>query len=75
MVYSNTAVYGGKLVWLIQSLVILPFFEAPKDAFELPIFQGFILTPYQRHALIACRAMYAAQILKVETLLNNASEA
>ena len=49
MVYSNTAVYDGKLVWYIRSLVYFHFFEALNDAFEVQVFQDFISTPYQRH--------------------------
>ena len=45
MVYSNTAVYGGKGVWSIWSLVYFLSFEALNYAFEV----HFIFTLYQRH--------------------------
>ena len=38
MVYSDTAVYGGKWVWWIRSLVYYNFFEALTDAFEVQFF-------------------------------------
>ena len=37
MFYSNTVVYGGKLVWYTWSLVLFHIFKALNDAFELHI--------------------------------------
>ena len=46
---SNTAVYGEKWVWFFWSFAYFRFFEALNGAFEVQFFQGFILTPCQRH--------------------------
>ena len=46
------------------------FFEALNGAFELPFFQGFIFTPYQRHRehVGTC----SSDLKKVKSLLNDA---
>ena len=55
MLYSNTAVNGGGGEYGKSShLSIFQFFEAPndvviKDNLKCNFFQGFIITPYQRH--------------------------
>ena len=65
MVYSNTAVHGGKMS-MVNPVTCL--FSLP-DAFEVQIFQGFIFTPYQRYweQVGPC----ISDVLKVETLLKN----
>ena len=50
MVYSNTAVYGEKLVKYIRPFVYFHCFEALNGAFADQFFQGFIFTPYQRQS-------------------------
>ena len=49
MVYSYTAVYRGKQVWKIRSLVYFHSFESLDDALEVQTFQGLFFTPSQRH--------------------------
>ena len=67
-IYSNTAVYGEKLVRWIWSLVYFHFFEALNGAFEVQ-FSGLHLYKLSK-TLIACRDMQL-RIFKVKTLLNN----
>ena len=62
MVYSNTAVYGGKWVWYIRSLAYFHFFEA-LYAFEVQIFQSFIL-----HPITDTDSIYSVNIVKSEHL-------
>ena len=72
MVYSNTAVYGGKLVYMINPVTcffntfLKHFFH---DAFEVQFFRASFL-----HLIKGTDSMWAhaSQIFKVKTLLNDA---
>ena len=49
MAYSNTSLWGGNEYDKSGHLYIFTVFEALNDAFEVPFFQGFIFTPFDRH--------------------------
>ena len=68
--WSNTAVYGEKLVRCIWSLVYFLFFEALNGAFEVQFLSGLHFYTVWK-TLIVCRDMQL-RFFKVKTLLNNA---
>ena len=61
---------GGNEYGISGHLHIFAFFEALNNAFKVQFFQGFIFTPYHRHWQHA--GPCSSDLLKVETLLNNA---